>query len=140
MAGVRELQCFVHNIGRLLKNQHSSEDQLFASWPIRNWLRLVPQAHTRLAAEDPLTLLYLANYELVMLAVCKRLPKLGAGLSVDDRAASVVRMHEVIDDLLGNEADVSSSELDAKEKQKRLLAQQAWNHGWVSAHDAEEVQ
>lgn len=131
MAGVRELQCFIHNIGRLLRSQHSFEDQLSASWPIRNWLRLIPQGHTRLAREDPLVLLYLANYDMVMMAVCKRLPKLGAGLSVDDRKNSVERMREVIDnEVLGIKNNVPCSEPEAREKQKRLLARQAWDHGW----------
>lgn len=68
MGGVRELQCFLHNIGRLLSGHHSVEDQLFALWPIRNWLRLVPRAHARLVSEDPLLLLYIANYEMALLA------------------------------------------------------------------------
>lgn len=131
MAGVRELQCFIHNIGRLLTGQHSFEDQLSALWPIRSWLRLVPQGHARLAADDPLVLLYLANYDMVMLAVSKRLPQLGAGLSGDDRAASALRMREVIDNnVQGMKDNVPSSASAVREKQKRLLAGQAWDQSW----------
>jgi hypothetical protein len=84
-----------------------------------------------LAAEDPLLLLYLANYDMVMLAVSKRLPQLRAGLSGDDRAASVMRMREVIDnDVLGINGNVPSGEPDAREEQKRLMARQAWDQGW----------
>lgn len=130
-AGVRELQCFIHNIGRLLKGEHSFEEQLSALWPIRSWLRLVPQGHARLAADDPLVLLYLANYDMVMLAVSKSLLQLEAGLSGNDRAASVARMREVIDnDLLESKNHVPGGESEGREKQKRLLAKQAWDQGW----------
>lgn len=130
-AGVRELQCFIHNIGRLLKGRHSFEDQLAALWPIRNWLRLVPQGHARLAADDPLVLLFLANYDMVMLAVSKCLPQLEAVLSGDERTASVLRMREIIGkDVLESKNGVPESEEEAREKQKRLLARQAWDQGW----------
>lgn len=131
MAGVRELQCFIHNINRFMTGQHSFEDQLSALWPIRSWLRLVPQGHARLAADDPLVLLYLANYDMVMLAVSKRLPQLGAGLSGDDRAASVLRMREVIDTNAQEMKDnIPSSDSEGRERQKRLHAGQAWDQSW----------
>lgn len=130
-AGVRELQCFIHNVSRLLTGQHSFEDQLLALWPIRSWLRLLPQGHARLAAKDPLVLLYLANYDMVMLAVSKRLPQLGAGLSGDDRAASLLRMHEVIDNDVPKIKDgATGGKSEARARNKQLLARQAWDQAW----------
>ena len=126
LAGVRELQCFIQNIRCLLKARHSVEDELCASWPIRNWLRLVPRGHNRLAADDPLFVMYLANYETVVLAVCKRLPQLGVGLSVDDRTNAVSRMRQVIDNLTRKPAE----EVAEKEEHMRALARQALSCAW----------
>lgn len=126
LAGVRELQCFIQNIRCLLKHHHSVEDELCASWPIRNWLRLVPRGHNRLAADDTLFVMYLANYETVVLAVCKRLPQLGVGLSVDDRTNAMSRMRQVIDNLARN----PDEEIAEKEEQMRTLARQALSRAW----------
>ena len=129
-AGVRELECFIHNIGRL-QGKHSFDEQLAALWPIRSWLRLVPRGHARLAADDPLVLLYLANYDMAMLAVSKCLPQLEPVLSGDERAASGLRMREIIGkDVLESKNNVPGSESEAREKQKRLLATQAWDQAW----------
>lgn len=125
LAGVRELQCFIQNIRWLLKDNHSIEDELFASWPIRNWLRLIPRGHNRLAADDSLFLIYLANYETTMLAVCKRLPQLGVGLSVEERRNAVSRMRRVID----NQTQTHENIVE-KEEQMRMLARQALSRAW----------
>lgn len=126
LAGVRELQCYIQNIRWVLRDYHSVEDELFASWPIRNWLRIVPRGHMRLAENDPLFLMYLANYETTMLAVCTRLPYLGQGLSVGDRTNAVSRMREAVD----NMAPDCNEKIVGREREMRMQARQSLYRLW----------
>lgn len=96
-AAVKDLYNFIHNIRHLPWRCQSLEDQLSTMFPIRNWLRFVPRAPTKLAAGgDFLLYLYLANYETTMLAMGSILPSVEPPLAIQERYTCVARIREFV--------------------------------------------
>lgn len=130
-AAVQELLCFCHNLSRIARNPFSVEDQLDTLWPIRNWLRTVPRATSLIKAQDTHVLLYLANYEIIVIATCARLPQLSIGLSLNERASRLFRMRELVGGLAlsRNEKFEAGDDLE-RNTQREERARQAWLDGW----------
>jgi hypothetical protein len=81
---VSELRNYVQNA------RHSShikleDSQLAAMFPIRNWLYWMPHAPYRLARRDPGTMLVIAYYEMVKIAMQSLCPTIDTPLAVNRR-------------------------------------------------------
>lgn len=71
-AAARDLLNTTLNATRFLAG-HPTPDPLALLFPLRCWGRTLPHAPELAAAGDPLTLLFVANHELVVLTLCARL-------------------------------------------------------------------
>lgn len=94
--GVKELLNFMQNL-RISPPGSTLDEQLQALHPIRHWLSWLPKALLRLSDRDPLVLLFLAHYNMVVLAVESILPASRSPFALYKRVIHI----ELLDQTLG---------------------------------------
>lgn len=90
--GFKELCNYISNLRMAAVNSQSMTEQLETIFPIRNWILWMPNGFNRLYQRDPLTLLFIAYYEMVHLAVGPLLPAISTPLSVGRRVDFIDRI------------------------------------------------
>ncbi|XWW94686.1 hypothetical protein V2A60_002632 [Cordyceps javanica] len=102
-AAVKDLHNFIYNILHSPLADHSVERELRAMFPIRNWLRFVPEAPSRLESgsdDDFLLHMYLANYETAVLLTSPLWPDLDTPLGFHERRRCVRKMRDCVSERL----------------------------------------
>ncbi|PQK16841.1 hypothetical protein BB8028_0007g00430 [Beauveria bassiana] len=102
-AAVQDLHNFIYNILHSPLSDHSVERELYAMFPIRNWLRFVPEAPSKLeSGSDFLLHMYLANYETAILLTSALWPDLDTPLGFHERRLCVKKMRDCVNERLNN--------------------------------------
>lgn len=90
--GFKELCNYVSNLRMAAVSSKSVTEQLEAIFPIRNWTMWMPNGFNQLYHRNPLTMLFIAYYEMVHLAVGPLLPAISTPLSVGRRVDFIDRI------------------------------------------------
>lgn len=90
--GFKELCNYVSNLRMAAVDNRSVTEQMEAIFPIRNWILWMPNGFNQLYQRNPLTMLFIAYYEMVHLAVGPLLPAISTPLSVGRRVDFIDRI------------------------------------------------
>lgn len=117
---VSELRNYVQN-ARHLGHIESQDSQLAALFPVRSWVHWMPHAPYQLAKRDPCTILVVAYYETVKLAMQSLCPTIDTPLAMRKRADCLELMCQTFvsdhgaqaDELAGQEvsSDITSAQI-----------------------------
>ncbi len=102
-AAVQDLHNFIYNILHSPLAGDSVEKELYAMFPIRNWLRFVPEAPSKLEnGSDFLLKMYLANYETAILLMGALWPDLDTPLGFHERRLCIKKMRDAVNERLNS--------------------------------------
>jgi hypothetical protein len=93
--GVKELINFMQNL-RISPPGPTPDEQLQALHPVRHWLSWLPKALLRLSDREPLILLFLAHYNMVILAVESIFPATSSSFAMVKRVEFIERLDTLI--------------------------------------------
>lgn len=95
LRGTKELSNFMQNL-RISPPGQTTDEQLQALYPIRHWVPWLPRSLISLSDREPLVLVFLAHYHMVVLAVESILPAASNFLLASKRVEFIERLETMI--------------------------------------------
>ncbi|KAL2036217.1 hypothetical protein VTO58DRAFT_102135 [Aureobasidium pullulans] len=117
--GIKELINFLQNL-RISPPGPTPDEQLQALHPIRHWLSWLPKALLRLSDRDPLLMVFLAHYNMVVLAVESILPATRNPFAISKRVEFIERLDKLISEVRQTPAEESPKSPSTRRRRESL--------------------